>query len=224
MTTVYFSFSDPENARRFVAAALDHGATKEDVSVLAQDANAWTVDQTGEWNGQHSAKMAGDRTGEWNGQRTGIAGERADDRPVDTAGEVEKSAEHGLTTTTPGDAAKGAVAGAGIGVGVGVLAALATLFIPGVGLVVGGGALAAALAGTAGAAGAGAVAGGMYGYLRDLGVPDDASEQFAEDYKANHVIVAVTVAPDRLSQEYLWQLADKYHASRRFETSPTQIR
>lgn len=216
MTTVYFSFSEPENARRFVAAALDHGATKEDISVLAQDATAWTGGQT---------DVLGDRSGEWNGQHSAnMTGVHSDESPMETAEGIENSAESGLTTTTAGDAAKGAVAGAGVGVGVGVLAALATLFVPGVGLVVGGGALAAALAGTAGAAGAGAIAGGMYGYLRDLGMPNEASEQFASDYNANHVIVAVTVAPDRLSQEYLWQLADKYHAGRRLETNPTMIR
>lgn len=183
MTTVYFSFSDRENARRFVAAALDHGASTEDISVLAQNEASWSA--------------------------------------IEHAEEVERTAEHGLTTTTSGDAAMGAVAGAGVGIGVGILASLATLFIPGVGLVVGGGALAAALAGTAGSMGAGAIAGGMYGYLRDLGIPSDESEAFAADFSANHIIVAVTLAPERLSHEELWQLADKYHAGRRLETGPT---
>lgn len=186
MTTVYYSFSQAENARRFVAAALDHGATPGQVSIVAQEGVAW-----------HSDTQAMD---------------------------IEKSAESGITTTTTGDAASGAVKGAGAGAGVGILASLAALMIPGVGLVVGGGALAIALAGAAGAAGAGAVAGGVFGYLRDQGVPTDVSEAFEADYRANHVIVGVTLDADRLPIDELTQLADKYHAVRRSDMHPTLVR
>lgn len=188
MTTIYYSFSQPENARRFVAAVLDHGATSEQVSVVAQEGVAWNSDTD-------SPEM-----------------------------EIEKSAESGITTTTAGDAASGAVKGAGVGAGVGILASLAALLIPGVGLVVGGGALAIALAGAAGTVGAGAVAGGVFGYLRDQGMPNDVSEAFESDYRANHVIVGVNLDPEGLPINELSELADKYHAVRRSDTYPAMAR
>src|SRR5205085_9990716 len=84
------------------------------------------------------------------------------------------SAKTGLSTTTPADAGVGAAKGAGIGLGVGVLAALASIFVPGFGLVAGGGALATAIAGAVGTTAAGAIAGGVHGYLKDQGVPEGA--------------------------------------------------
>ncbi|MCW5936483.1 MAG: hypothetical protein KIT11_04160 [Fimbriimonadaceae bacterium] len=131
-----------------------------------------------------------------------------------TMGEIEKTGEQGITTTTAQDAASGAMQGAGIGLGIGVLAGLAALTIPGVGLVLGGGALATAVAGAAGTTGAGAIAGGVTGFLRDQGVEGEVSENFDQDYRANHVIVGVTPDPEHLQMDELWNLANKYHATR----------
>ena len=89
------------------------------------------------------------------------------ERAEATARIAESGAKSGITTTTPADAALGAEKGAMIGAGVGVLAALAAITIPGLGLVIGGGALVTAIAGAAGATAAGAAAGGIAGYLRD---------------------------------------------------------
>lgn len=183
MTTVYFSFPDPENARRFVRAVLDHGSAPEDVSVLARDTNSWLG--------------------------------------TDQEGQIENAEAHGLKKPGLSDAAVGAATGAGVGIGVGVLASLATMFIPGVGWVVGAGSLAATLAAAAGSAGAGAIAGGLYGHMRDIGMPKETSEEFAADYDSNHVIVAVTIAPDRLP--LLREIADKYHTSRRFGDQPNDV-
>ena len=83
------------------------------------------------------------------------------DQPVGPPGDTDAAAKHGISTTTPEDAGEGAVKGTGIGLGVGILASLAALTVPGVGLVLGGGALAAALGATALTAGAGAIAGGV---------------------------------------------------------------
>ena len=47
---------------------------------------------------------------------------------------------------------------------------IAALFVPGVGWVLGGGALASAIVGAAAATAAGAAAGGVYGYLKDQGL------------------------------------------------------
>ena len=106
---------------------------------------------------------------------------------------TENLAKSGITTTTPGDALRGSETGAGIGLVAGALAALAVIFLPGVGLVVGGGALAIALGGVAGATAAGAIAGGMTGYLKDQGVPIEHAEEF------QHIIIGggamITVSP-----------------------------
>ena len=85
------------------------------------------------------------------------AGHVADVR--DAGYDAERAAKAGVTTTTIQDAAKGAAKGVGYGLGLGALAAVASIAIPGFGLVLGGGALAAAVAGLAASAGAGAVAG-----------------------------------------------------------------
>jgi len=88
------------------------------------------------------------------------------DGHIETANDVKDSAEHGISTTTGADAASGAAKGSAIGLGVGAAAALAALLVPGIGLVIGGGALATAIAGAAGTTAAGAIAGGVAGFLR----------------------------------------------------------
>lgn len=95
----------------------------------------------------------------------------ADDHTVSGQGSTDMAAKHGISTTTPEDAGSGAVKGAGIGLGLGAVAAIASLLVPGIGLVTGAGALATALGGAALTAGAGAIAGGVTGYLKDQGVP-----------------------------------------------------
>jgi hypothetical protein len=97
---------------------------------------------------------------------------------ADDSTNTEDAAKHGISVTTPEDAGAGAVKGAGWGLGIGAVAALASLFIPGVGLVVGGGALAAALGGLAAATGAGAAAGAVTGYLKDQGVEHHVAETY----------------------------------------------
>ena len=103
------------------------------------------------------------------------------------------AAKTGLSTTTPRDARVGATKGAGIGLGVGVLAGLASLFIPGIGLVLGGGALAAAIGAAVGTTVAGAVAGGVYGYLKDQGVPEAAATAFTQTLEQGGAILTVHV-------------------------------
>lgn len=136
--------------------------------------------------------------------------------------EIAKTAESGISTTTPQDAGMGAAAGATVGLGVGALAGLASLFIPGFGLVVGGGALATAIAGAAATVGAGAVAGGITGYLRDLGVEGDVPEDFENDYKGGKIIVGVSYREDGIDSETLYTLGRKYHASRVSHEMPTR--
>lgn len=126
---------------------------------------------------------------------------------------VEGSAEKGISTTTPADAASGALKGTVTGAGVGLLAALAALFVPGVGLVLGGGALAAAMAAGAGTMAAGAVAGGVVGYLKDQGVPEDVANTYSNNLAAGGVVLGVAVPTGRLTALEADALLAKYGAN-----------
>jgi len=120
------------------------------------------------------------------------------------------NAATGISTTTGGDAAKGALEGAGIGIGLGIVLGLATLFIPGVGLVAGAGALVAGLAAATGAAGG--IAGGVYGYLVDMGLPPDTAKHLSEHLEAGEIILCVQVRGDIPTDE-IESLLRKYHAT-----------
>ena len=83
--------------------------------------------------------------------------------------DVEGSAKRGLSVTTAADAEAGAGKGAVWGAGVGVLAGIAALMVPGVGWVVGGGALATAIGGLIGSTVAGANRGRSHGIFKRSG-------------------------------------------------------
>jgi len=99
--------------------------------------------------------------------------------------------DEGISTTTPGDAAKGAAEGAAIGAGVGILAALSSVFVPGFGLITAGGALATALWGAVGATVGGTLAGGVTGFLADMGVPTETAQTYHDALKKGGVLVTV---------------------------------
>ena len=124
---------------------------------------------------------------------------------------IEHTAEKGITTTTPEDATSGAAKGAGIGLAAGALAALASVFIPGVGLVLGGGALAIAIGGAAGTTAAGAVAGGVTGYLKDQGVPDDLSHSYGTVLNSGGALISVYPTDEKLSAATVESVIVKYN-------------
>lgn len=126
---------------------------------------------------------------------------------------TDAAAKHGISTTTPEDAGEGAVKGTGIGLGVGILASIAALAVPGVGIVLGAGALASALGLTALAAGAGAVAGGATGYLKDQGVPADAAERYHGAVTAGGAVLSVAIPSGDVDQSTASAVLSKYGAS-----------
>jgi len=128
-------------------------------------------------------------------------------------GDTATAAKHGISTTTPEDAGEGAVKGTGIGLGVGILASLAALTIPGVGLVLGGGALAAALGATALTAGAGAIAGGATGYLKDQGVPHEAAERYHGTVAGGGAVLSINVPSGDVDQATAESVLSKYGAA-----------
>ena len=125
--------------------------------------------------------------------------------------EVEEAVA-GVSVTTGADAAKGAEKGAVMGLGVGALAALASLAIPGFGLVTGGGALATALIGLAGSTAAGAMAGGVAGYLQDQGVPSRIALDAEAAVKNGSAVITIDVPTGSLGEFEVMETVSKYHA------------
>jgi hypothetical protein len=126
---------------------------------------------------------------------------------------LERDANKGISTTTAGDAGAGAIKGLVVGSGIGLAAALAVMFIPGIGLVLGGGALGLALAGEAGAIAAGGLAGGVIGYLKDQGVGADTAATYENVLQTGGAVLAVSSATDgKLSLEEIESLLTKYDA------------
>jgi len=127
-----------------------------------------------------------------------------------TGMDLAKGAETGITTTTAADAGAGAAMGAGIGLAAGTLAALAAVFIPGFGLVLGGGALAVALGGVAGSTVAGAAAGGVTGYLKDQGVPDASLHNYNQVIKSGGAMISVTPYDEKTGYAEIKNVLTKY--------------
>ncbi len=182
--TLYAAFPTVADAEKAAGALLDYGVRKEDVSVVAAHAGT-------------------------------DAPVYADDLKTSTDDELhtDKAAKHGISTTTAGDAEAGAAKGTGIGLGLGVLAAIASLVVPGFGLVLGGGALATAIGGLVGATAAGAVAGGVTGYLKDQGVPDEVVTRYHDAVQQGGAFLAISVPSDKVDAVTAEGIIAKYGAS-----------
>jgi hypothetical protein len=117
-----------------------------------------------------------------------------------------------LTYTSDADVAAGAAAGVGVGGALGLLATSAMRVVPGLGPVVGTGALLAALAtGTAIGGVAGGLAGGVYGALRELGMGESDAQRFERGVQAGLTLVSVHTAA--LSTAEIQAELTKYNAS-----------
>jgi hypothetical protein len=230
--TLYASFADPSLAEKAAGALLDHGCSADDISVVSREpttgvnaADRVTHTSTVAERGTTTGMATMDR--DYGTTRTvdspsnfANSADRNEDADysdsaemdeVESGEEIEDTAKGGITTTTPADAAAGAAKGAVIGLGAGAVLALASLTVPGFGII-GGGALATAIAGAAGATAAGAVAGGVHGYLKDQGVTDEAAAVYEETYQRGGAIVAVTIRPDRCDEVRVRELLAKYGA------------
>lgn len=194
--TLYASFVDVGGAERAAGALIDHGVRAQDISFIANesysDANRSVVTST------DTAVVYTDPT---------------DVASIKEANEADSAAKKGISTTTSADVVAGAAKGVGVGAGVGVLAAVASLFVPGVGWIFGGGALAAALIGAAATTAAGAAAGGVYGYLRDQGLPEDAITGYTSTLMEGGAILAVNCPSNNVDQATIQGLLAKYEAT-----------
>ena len=238
MAHLYASFADAALAEKAAGALLDSGVRQEDLSVVANDqydqtrqsyaAQAtdpnYTAGATGAYGSEggvavyNNPAVAGLGTA---GMGVGTSAIAGDLNPLDRGGmdsamsqeNIETAAKHGISTTTPEDAGEGAVKGTGIGLGVGILASLAALTIPGVGLVLGGGALAAALGATALTAGAGAVAGGATGFLKDQGVPHEAADRYYGAVTGGGAVLSLNIPSGKVDQAKAESILSKYGAA-----------
>ncbi|MGI4788156.1 MAG: hypothetical protein ACRYFS_04830 [Janthinobacterium lividum] len=208
-----------------------YGQTRDSYATTAGDTGvgatgAYGAEGTSAGYGTAAADPALGTGGLGTGQNVGVynnpaVGTSADLNPLDqggtdsyaSEGDVETAAKHGISTTTPEDAGAGAVKGTGIGLGVGILASLAALTIPGVGLVLGGGALAAALGATALTAGAGALAGGATGYLKEQGVPADAAERYHGTVTSGGAVLSLNIPSGKVDEATAGSILSKYGAS-----------
>lgn len=199
------------------AAGYDAAAAER-----AGRADVW-AGMAGDEAGVHgSAAQAGaGSAGVYSAPATPTMGVAGDLNPLDqgapdspaSQGDIATAAKQGISTTTPEDAGEGAVKGTGIGLGVGILASLAALMVPGVGLVLGGGALAAALGATALTAGAGAIAGGATGYLKDQGVPHEAAERYHGTVAGGGAVLSINVPSGDVDQATAESVLSKYGAA-----------
>lgn len=219
--TLYASFEDASAAEKAAGALLDHGARAEDISIIA-------TEEYGRSKGVPASTMYDpptDRTraaanigpDEYNtmtvDRETGeVDPMDRDNSPVTRDRTEDVDAESGISTTTGEDAASGAGKGAAIGAGVGIIAGLAALIVPPFGLVAGGGALATALAGAAGATAAGAIAGGVFGYLKDQGVPEHVARSYHEVYERGGAILSVHVPSGDVDEAKAESILNKYEA------------
>jgi uncharacterized membrane protein len=133
----------------------------------------------------------------------GVAAESMDLVADSTYGEMLVKRKHnkhvdkatdGITTTTGADAAEGAKTGGVIGIAAGIVAGVASLIIPGFGIVVGGGALATAIAAAVGTGAAGAAAGGVTGFLKDMGAEEKVAVDMNDVIKNGGGVLSVTVS------------------------------
>jgi hypothetical protein len=180
--TLYASFADTASAERAAGALLDRGLRPEDISLVS-----------------HASQVPS-------------MGQPVDhlDEELDEDNDPVAAAKHGISTTTAADAGSGAITGAGVGLGVGTIAAVASLFLPGIGLITGGGALAAAIAGAAATTAAGGVVGGVTGYLKDQGVPDYHADRFHGTVAGGGAIVAVSVPSNDVDRAEVEDVLAKY--------------
>jgi len=154
-------FQTRDAAERAADALVDMGADRGHISVVAR--------------GDRSAATPGGRA------TTSSTGAAPSEHVVEPARKVGDSGA-ALTTSDQGDAAKGAAIGAVAGLAAGLLA----LTVPGIGLVLAAGPLAAAMA-------SGAVAGGVYGGLRDIGIEEKHARGYEERIRGGHVLLTAIV-------------------------------
>ncbi len=197
--TLYATFSLPKEAEKAAGALLDRGVRAEDLSVVKTPGpgeSIGTAPSAVASNVVHSPGLPSTESGPI-GSVYGVTPE-----PLEDAGqravEFEETKDDATATE---DAKSGAIKGSMIGAGLGAVAVLAAFIVPGVGIVLGAGALASAIAGVAATAGAGAAAGAIVGYLKDMGVDEEVAGEYGEAIQQGGAVLAVTLPSGEVDKE-----------------------
>jgi hypothetical protein len=214
--TIHALFGSVSDAERAIGALIDHGVIRENIGVIARN-------PTGEDAVPGGYTRVIDPTAAYLGEPivaympvpgsiapSPIANTYVAPSTVGTPDAVEFDGKEGLTTTTPEDALAGAEVGASIGLLAGILASAVALTLPGIGIILAGGALASAVAATAATTAAGAVVGGTVGYLRDMGMPENAAAAVADRLSQGYYLITVYIDTTQIDE--VKQLLLKYNA------------
>lgn len=216
LQTIYALFQDVSDAERAIGALRDHGVAESSIGIAGR--HAAEQDENGRIragytrltdDGTTSAATYAPQPG--TPPAAAIASTITPRSDVDTAENVVTTGNIGITTTTPQDAAAGAAIGTGVGLVAGLLAAAAAITIPGVGLVLGGGILAGAFGVAAATTAAGAAVGGVTGYLRDMGMPEQAAANVSDRLREGDYLMTISIDPARYDD--IKQLLLKYNAA-----------
>ncbi len=135
-------------------------------------------------------------------------------RKGDGAGlpQIDNEASTGITVTSAGDVTAGAAKGGAAGLALGILAGAVALTIPGIGPILAAGPIATAIGAALATTAAGAVGGGVVGYLVDQGIPEAAATEYHDALTQGNILVSVRA--ERLSGEEALLLMEKYGATR----------
>lgn len=194
--TIYATFTDPEDAERAAGALLDHGVKPEDISMVRNGSETKNTDP----------RVVASNVQESTGSVYGVEGPHA--AVGEVVEETPERREYDVNEEVKSNAIKGSL----VGVGVGAVAAVASLMIPGVGLVLGAGALASALGGMVATAGAGAAAGAIVGYMKDAGMDEDLADEFGDAVEEGGAILAVAVPSGSVQEEEARAVLNRYSA------------
>ena len=216
LQTIYALFQDVADAERAIGALRDHGVPADSIGIASR--RAAEQEEAGRVRDGYTRVIDPDTTSAatYEAQRgtppaAAIVSTITPNSAVDTPLNVTTVGKEGLTTTTPQDAAAGAAVGGGVGLVAGLLAAAAAVMIPGVGLVLGGGILAGALGVAAATTAAGAAVGGVTGYLKDMGMPEQAAANVSDRLREGDYLLTVSVDPARYDE--IKQVLLKYNAA-----------
>ena len=216
LQTMYALFQTVADTERAIGALRDHGVPSDNIGIASR--RAAEQEEAGRVRDGYTRLTEDGTTSDATYIPTAgtqppaaIASTIAPRSDVDTIDNVITTGKEGLTTTTPQDAAAGAAVGSGVGLVAGLLAAAAAITIPGFGLVLGGGILAGALGVAAATTAAGAAVGGVAGYLRDMGMPEQAAENVSDRLREGDYLLTVAVDPTRYDE--IKQVLLKYNAA-----------
>ncbi len=216
LQTIYALFQDVSDAERAIGALRDHGIPESSIGIAGR--RPAEQDETGRVRENYIRLTEDSTTSEatyaplpGTQPAAAIASTVTPRSDVDTAENVAATGNSGLTTTTPQDAAAGAAVGTGVGLIAGLLAAAAAITIPGVGLVLGGGILAGAFGVAAATTAAGAAVGGVTGYLRDMGMPEQAAASVSDRLREGDYLMTISLDPTHYDE--VKRLLLKYNAA-----------